>query len=62
MIGAQWESGMVLLLNVHVCSTIAIGRTVSHDNIHTQLWTVGLLRLLSMDLIGHQQPQHSQGQ
>ncbi len=29
---------------------------------HTQLWTVGLLRLLPMDLLGHQQPQHSQGQ
>ncbi len=30
--------------------------------IHTQLWTVGLLRLLPMDLLGYQQPQHSQGQ
>ena len=33
-----------------------------HDNVHKQLWTVVLLRLLSMDLLGYQQPQHSQGQ
>ena len=25
---------------------------VSHDYVHTQLWTVGLLRLLSMGLVG----------
>ena len=35
---------------------------MSHDNIHTQLWTVSLLRLLPMDLLGYQQPQHSQRQ
>ncbi len=35
---------------------------VSYDNVHTQLWTVELLRLLSIDLVGYQQPQHSQGQ
>ncbi len=34
----------------------------SHDTVHTQLWTVVLLCLLSMDLLGYQQPQHSQGQ
>ncbi len=33
-----------------------------HMIIYTQLWTVALLRLLSMDLLGYQQPQHSQGQ
>ncbi len=35
---------------------------VPHDSVHTQLWTVELLRLLPMDLLGYQQPQHSQGQ
>ncbi len=35
---------------------------VSHDNVHTQLWIVGLVRLFPMDLLGYQQPQHSQGQ
>ena len=32
------------------------------DNVHTQLWTVGLLCPLPMDLMGYQQPQYSQGQ
>ena len=50
--------GMVLLLNVHVCYYCII---ISHDNVHTQLWTVTLLGLLPMDLLGYQQPQHSQG-
>ena len=33
-----------------------------HMILYTQLWTVGLLRLLPMDFLGYQQPQHSQGQ
>ncbi len=53
-------SGVVLLFNVHVCYIIVL--VISHDNVHTQLWTVRLLCLLPMDLLGYQQPQHSQGQ
>ncbi len=53
-------SGMVLLLNVHVCFISEL--VMSNDYVHTQLCTVSLLRLLPMDLMGYQQPQHSQGQ
>ncbi len=51
--------GMALLLIVHVCSSWL---HPCHAILCTQLWTVGLLRLLPMDLLEYQQPQHSQGQ
>ena len=51
--------GTALLLIVHVCSSwLHPCRAI----LSTQLWTVGLFRLLPMDLVGYQQLQHSKGQ